>query len=1290
MGFRFAIDRGGTFTDVYAEVPGEPGFRVVKLLSEDPANYADAPREGIRRILADFGIALQDGLVDAAAIDWIRMGTTVATNALLERKGARMALVTTRGFGDILRIGFQERPELFDLKIEKPGLLYESVLEVDERVRLLRDEEPDTDLETVVGSTGERFQILARPDLDALRPRLQELLEEGITSLAIVFMHGYGVADHEEMVGNLARELGFTQVSLSSQVMATVGMVRRGDTTMVDAYLTPHIRAYLDSFKKGFAGELQETNLLFMQSDGGLAHADRFTGSRAILSGPAGGVVGYGRTTYDPQTGRPVIGFDMGGTSTDVSRYGGDLELTFTTQTAGVRIQAPQLDIRTVAAGGGSRLFFENSMLRVGPESAGAHPGPVCYRKGGHLAITDANLVLGRIQSAYFPHIFGPDEDQPLDLDAARAAMAAITDEINRAARRAGQPEKSVEEVALGFLAVANEVMVRPIREVSVMRGFNIREHVLACFGGAGAQHACAIARRLGISTIFIHRFSGILSAYGMGLADVVVEKQRPAALVLNKEAGAEIRRHLAGLAAEARQELVEQGMDEEQITCRSFCNLRYQGTDTALMIEEPDDGDFAAAFVRAYQQEFGFTLQDRDILVDDLRVRAVAGGQEGRRYPVPPGQGRPEPEEQVQCYFAQGWLETDLFLLEKLGSGHRINGPAIIIQDTATIVVEPDCQALITEYGDVEIRVGQRAHPDLQDNEGDESRGCQAGTATGFQINPHPDLQDNEGDESCGYQAGTATGFYKNAVSTSQDPVQLSIFANLFMSIAEQMGRMLQKTAISTNIKERLDFSCALFDPDGNLVANAPHVPVHLGAMSSAIQEQIRRRADLRPGDVLLANHPAAGGSHLPDITVMTPVFMGEEIIFWVASRGHHADIGGITPGSMPPVSRQLAEEGAAIESFVLVRDGVFREAEISALLEQEQLLDDGQHVPGTRRLADNLSDLKAQVAANQRGIDLILDMVADYGLEVVQAYMEYVRRAAEGAVRESLRRLAGGRQGKKVLHGEDFLDDGSPIRLRITIDAKTGSALFDFTGTGHELWGNLNAPRAVTQSAILYCLRCLVQQDIPLNSGCLLPVEIRIPSGCLLDPSPTAAVVGGNVLTSQRVVDVLFKAFGVAAASQGCMNNLTFGNEAFGYYETIGGGAGAGPGWHGQSGVHTHMTNTRITDPEILERRYPVLLREFSIRQGSGGAGRFRGGDGLIREIEFLVPMQAAILSERRVFAPYGLEGGEPGARGENLCIRASGAILNLGGKNSITLQPGDRLRILTPGGGGFQKFI
>ncbi len=1239
--FRFSIDRGGTFTDVYAEVPGKPGFKVIKLLSEDPANYDDAPREGIRRILEEYAQPCESGSIDASRIDWIRMGTTVATNALLERKGADCALVISKGFADILQIGNQDRPRIFDLEISKPELLYREVIEVEERLRLLRSQENPKG-EILTGITGERFAVLCRPDLEVLKQQFAELLRRGINSLAVVFMHAYACPQHEQAVGELAREMGFAQVSLSSRVIPMVKLVSRGDTTMVDAYLTPHIRSYLESFKKGFADDLAHTRLLFMQSDGGLAPAQDFTGSRAILSGPAGGVVGYAMTTYNRITKKPVIGFDMGGTSTDVSRYGGDYELTFETRTAGVRIQAPQLDIRTVAAGGGSRLFFDNGMFLVGPESAGAHPGPVCYRKNGHLSVTDANLILGRLQPEYFPHIFGPDEDQPLDFDQAHARMAELSETINDYYKKSRQSPLTVEETALGFLEVANEVMVRPIREVSVMRGFDIKEHVLATFGGAGAQHACAIARSLGISSIFIHRFAGILSAYGIGLADTVAEKQQPAAGVLSAKTLPGLLDTLSTLQQQTEQELAGQGISTRDIQSLQYLNLRYQGTDTPMMIQRPADGDFSRAFQAAYLREFGFELQGRDILVDDLRVRSIGRASTLQSVTVKRAEGPPRKLKTVRTYFADGWQQTDLYNLEDLQADHTIFGPAILIQDTSTMVIEPGCTAVITEHGDVEIEVGSQS---------------------------------------------------RRLIELAVDPVQLSIFSNLFMSIAEQMGRMLQKTAISTNIKERLDFSCALFNPDGNLVANAPHVPVHLGAMSEAVKEQIRRVEDIRPGDVLVANHPAAGGSHLPDITVMTPVFRGSTIIFWVASRGHHADIGGISPGSMPPGSRQLSEEGTAILSFKLVENGIFQEQGISELLlaPQDIVPEPGRPaISGTRLLADNLSDLKAQVAANQKGIDLILEMVDHYGLKVVQAYMLHVQETAEEAVRASLCELSRSRglAAEETVTATEYLDDGSPIRLTLSIDRNNGSAVFDFTGTGTELWGNLNAPRAVAQSAILYSLRCLVQKDIPLNHGCLIPITLIIPEGCLLSPSPEAAVVGGNVLTSQRVVDVVLKAFGVAAGSQGCMNNFTFGNKNFGYYETIGGGAGAGPDWHGQSGVHTHMTNTRITDPEILERRYPVLLREFAIRRRSGGAGRFRGGDGLIRELEFLEPLNVAILSERRVFPPYGLAGGEPGSRGENTFIRRDGRRLNLGGKNEIAARAGDVFRILTPGGGGFGK--
>ena len=1281
--FRFSIDRGGTFTDVYAEVPGESGFRVVKLLSEDPQNYPDAPREGMRRILeAVTGETFPKESFNADKIEWIRMGTTVATNALLERKGAKTTLVTTKGFRDLLQIGNQSRPKIFDLEISKLDLLYEEVVEVDERVRIVREDEKsshNSGLEIVEGTTGEKFAVLAKPDLAVVRQELNAVFEKGIRAVAVVFLHAYAFPEHERQIGVIAREIGFEQISLSHEVMPMVKMVARGDTTTVDAYLTPHIRNYLQSFRSGFSDNLEKTQLLFMQSDGGLTDSGKFKGSNAILSGPAGGVVGYAVTT---DLGQPVIGFDMGGTSTDVSRYGDDYELVHETETAGVRIQAPQMHIKTVAAGGGSRLFFRNGLFEVGPESAGAHPGPVCYRKEGYLAVTDANLVLGRLHPQYFPKIFGPNENEALDLDASRNAFEKITAEINEYSKERELPEMSLEEVALGFLRVANEVMVRPIREISVMRGFDIKEHALACFGGAGGQHACSIARELGISKIFIHRFSGILSAYGMGLADIVVEKQEPSAHVLpeNKENDVfkNLLKNLEKLSSDAKTELLAQGYKAEQIEIKRYLNLRYQGTDTALMISEPDEvlnydtgntncelgisessselqknttkfPDYVSAFRQTYLREFGFDLTGREIIVDDLRVRAVAKSPGLQKYPLAKKDGTPGALEQTKCYFMSessgcgAWQETPIYRLENLGAGQQLRGPVIVMQNTSTILVEPGCSAEITEYGDVVLSVETRTFREI---------------------------------------------------GTQADPVQVSIFGNLFMSIAEQMGRTLQRTAISTNIKERHDFSCAIFDETGGLVANAPHQPVHLGAMSEAVRQQVKLQGKtLKVGDVLLTNHPIAGGSHLPDITVVTPVWQNGEAIFYIASRGHHADIGGISPGSMPPFSRTLKEEGACIKTFKLVENGIFNEAGITELLlaPGKIIRKPGEPaISGTRLLSDNLSDLKAQVAANQRGVDLLLEMVEHYSLEVVQAYMHHIQTNAEEAVRSMLKALSvrEGLAEVDTVKANDFLDDGSEIVLLLTIDHREGSAIFDFSGTGPEIWGNLNAPRAVTQSAILYSLRCLIDQEIPLNQGCLNPIQVIIEDGSLLAPSENAAVVGGNVLTSQRITDVILKAFRACAASQGCMNNFTFGNENFGYYETIGGGAGAGPHWHGQSGVHTHMTNTRITDPEILERRYPVMLREFSVRKNSGGSGKFIGGDGLVREVEFLEPLNAAILSERRVHQPYGLNSGEPGKSGLNLFFRNDGTILFLGGKNEIHAETGDRIRIETPGGGGYGK--
>ena len=1225
----FSIDRGGTFTDVYARY----GNTVLteKLLSYDPANYIDAPSEGIRRVLERITKKnIPADSIPTGHIGWIRMGTTVATNALLERKGTDCALAITKGFGDLLQIGYQNRPDLFALNIVRPEQIYREVIEIDERVRPLAPLENHDSNRVKPGISGKPYVILEQPDPDRIYNSLIKIYRSGIRSLAVVFMHGYSFPDHEQLIGAIAHSIGFDQISLSHEVMPRIRIVGRGDTTCVDAYLTPHIHSYLNDFRKNFNNSLNHTPLFFMQSDGGLTEAGGFRGSSAILSGPAGGVVGYARTTFKQMGRKPVIGFDMGGTSTDVSRYNGEFELVHETETAGVRIQAPQIDIRTVAAGGGSRLFYRNSLFAVGPESAGAHPGPVCYRKNGHLAITDANLFLGRLHPDYFPHIFGPDEDLPLDRESVRNEFRKLTERINNDPNNPNGRHLSAEEVALGFLDVANEVMVRPIREISVMRGFNIKEHILACFGGAGGQHAMAIARKLGIKTIFIHRDAGILSAVGIGAADVIIDRREPAGAVPLQSSLPGLLNRLTELEARVISELENKGYSTPFISATRYLNLRYQGTDTAFMMVPPEDKTFQEAFSARYRREFGFDLENRKLLVDDIRIRAIAS-QDTHQIETPIKSTPGKACRTSRCYFREGWLETPVFLLSDLGTGQIIDGPVLLIQDTSTILAEPGSKVEITDQGNIIIHLEPLAAQKL---------------------------------------------------NSGVDPVNLAIFSHRFMSIAEQMGRVLQKTALSTNIKERLDFSCAIFDQLGSLVANAPHVPVHLGAMSEAVRKQVALRGNsLRPGDVLISNHPAAGGSHLPDITVITPVWQNNGIRFFVASRGHHSYTGEISPGSMPPFSRTLDDEGVHIKSFKMIDQGRFRENRLTELL-----LSPAYPV---RNLETVLADLKAQAAANQRGIDLLTGLIDEASEEVVLAYMKHIQENAETAVRTMLKKLAVDMQtagAERSFESEDFLDNGSRIRLKLSIDPESGSACFDFTGTGHEMSENLNAPFAVTQSAILYALRCLIREDIPLNQGCLNPVKIIIPKNCLLNPSEQAAVVGGNVVTSQRIVDVIFKAVKAVAASQGCMNNFTFGNDLFGYYETIGGGSGAGPGWNGCSGVHTHMTNTRITDPEILEQRYPVMVREFSIRAHSGGNGKYRGGDGLVRDIEFLAPLTITILSERRIFQPYGMNGGKPGKCGRNIFIASDGQATDLGGKNEMSVRSGDRIRILTPGGGGW----
>ncbi|KAK9371065.1 Hydantoinase B/oxoprolinase-domain-containing protein [Lipomyces kononenkoae] len=1278
-GIKIAIDRGGTFTDCIGWQAGRPPV-VIKLLSVDPENYEDAPREAIRRVLETYTsrkIGREEKL-DTSLIGEIRMGTTVATNALLERKGEKCALVTTKGFADSLIIGNQSRPKIFDIAIHKPEVLYQKVIEIDERVTLedytehpekrkTMDVSNDEDL--VVGLSGEVVRILKRPKRSEIEASLQALYAEGFRSIAVCLTHSFTFPEHENLVGDVARNIGFDHISLSSQLMPMIKLVPRTTSATADAYLTPEIKKYISGFENGFDGGLGTASALmgkgtrceFMQSDGGLVDVNAFSGLRAILSGPAGGVVGYALTSYDPKTKIPVIGFDMGGTSTDVSRYGaGHYEHVFETTTAGVTIQSPQLDINTVAAGGGSQLFWRNGLFVVGPESAGAHPGPASYRKGGPLTVTDANLYLGRLLPELFPTIFGPEENEPLDFKASEMLFTELTEQINSEIDALNK--MTVDEVAYGFIKVANEAMIRPIRALTEAKGYDTSTHRLATFGGAGGQHAVAIAEALGISQILIHKYSSVLSAYGMALADVVQEVQEPCSDIHTAKTQSMFAERFVELKDRASVSLREQGFRDDQLEFELYLNMRYRGTESALMIIKPTEGwNFEKSFVDHHLQEFGFVLPNRDIIVDDIRVRGI-----GKSYQL----SEKTVDEQLETlkvtlvngakrfetknvYFEGGRKQTPIYKIEDLDLGEKVVGPAILADDTQTIVVPP-------------------------------------GTAA---INLETHVIVNIGDETS-----------KKAVNTDRiDPITLSIFGHRFMAIAEQMGRALQKTSVSTNVKERLDYSCALFDSQGGLVANAPHLPVHLGSMSTAVRTQANIwKGKLKKGDVIVSNHPQTGGTHLPDITVITPAFHGEEIVFYVASRAHHADIGGILPGSMPPHSRELYQEGAAIFSEKLVTEGHFDEERITDLLLHEPAKFPG--CSGTRCLPDNINDLKAQVAANQKGISLIEGLIAEYGAAVVQFYMLAIQDNAELSVKNLLKQVSKRFEGK-LLHANDHMDDGSFICLTIGINGEDGTAVFDFTGTGPEMYGNMNAPEAVTYSAIIYCLRCLITEDIPLNQGCLKPIKVIIPKGSFLSPSATAAVVGGNVLTSQRVTDVIFHAFQACAASQGDCNNLTFGVggkiegqaeqvRGWGYYETIAGGSGAGPGWHGTSGVHTHMTNTRITDPEIFERRYPVLLREFSIRKNSGGNGQYRGGDGVVRDIEFRVPVQCSILSERRVYHPYGLAGGEEAQCGLNLWVRliddGKGAkkerIINLGGKNTAAMQPGERIIICTPGGGGY----
>ncbi|KPI89953.1 putative 5-oxoprolinase [Leptomonas seymouri] len=1326
--FRFAIDRGGTFTDIIAHVTHSDGTvtqEVTKLLSVDPQHYPDAPSEGIRRILRKYvpDVVGTTGLVDVSHLEEVRMGTTVATNALLEHNGERCAMVLTDGFSDILTIRDQARPNLFALNIVKAKALPEQVMTAKERVRPVSPNEqalytsPEEWPHTwVLCRESFVMDVLQPLDAEDMRRKLQQAYDSGIRSVSVCLLHSYAYAVHEQQIKQVAQEIGFPAISLSSELMALIKYVPRSITASVDAYLSPLILNYIASFKANFVNNLADVRLYFIQSDGGLTSADTFYGYRAVLSGPAGGVVGYAHTCADDLgAGVQAVGFDMGGTSTDVSRCeGATVHHTVEAEIAGTPVVAPQVLVHTVAAGGGSLLRWENGMFHVGPASAGAHPGPACYAKGGPLTVTDANLVLGHLHAGYFPKVFGPNADQPLDKEASLRGFKALAEEIAR--DRGDAAPMSIEELAFAYVTVANEAMCRPIRNITEANGYRCAEHVLAVFGGAGGQHACAMARSLGMSKIYVHRLASILSAVGASVTDVVEERMASVRLDLRGEGLASIvEQQFSVLVASAVAQLQRLGFDEEHIIVERFLSMQYEGTNTSLMIAEDGHRDSAAAaaaaapdalsaamfeqtYVAQYQQQYGFVLSESlRIIVDGVRIRArgtlesraerqahaaATGTGTQRMMQEPPYSAHgekpsPQPVSTTASYFASGWEDIPVYHVDP--SNGPVHGPALLIMNGTSVLLEHESTAYTNDKGNVIVHTAQVVEQ----------------------------------------------------FTTALSPLPLSIFSHRFMSIAEQMGNALQRTSISTNIKERLDFSCAIFDPDGNLVANAPHIPVHLGAMGAAVRWQRKHYGDTwRPGDVMLTNHPACGGSHLPDITVISAYFHEGQVMFYVASRGHHTDVGGTTPGSMPPFSKSLLDEGAAIKTLRLVQEGVFNEDGI-----REALLAPGKlpGMSGCRTLEDSISDLRAQVAANNRGIQLLKGLIESYSLAVVQAYMRHIQTTAELAARSMLRRIAHqyGNAGEKgdngvvTLQASDFMDDGTPICLRISIQPATGEAIFDFTGSGSQVMNSTNCPTAVVHSAIIYCIRCLVDSDIPLNQGCMKPVKVIVPPSSILCPDDDLPVVAGNVTTSQRVTDVVLMALRAVAHSHGCMNNLTLGAKDFAYYETICGGSGAGPCFAGTSAVHTHMTNTRLTDPEIFEVRYPVLLRAFRVRQGSGGAGRFRGGDGVVRSILALRDMTAVVLTERRVLAPRGLFGGGEGKRGLNMLyipVSASSAASesgtravrewttahemlhdavrggwleeeeqplyhprNIGGKNVVEVKRGDVISIFTAGGGG-----
>jgi 5-oxoprolinase (ATP-hydrolysing) len=1209
--WEFWIDRGGTFTDVIGR---RPDGRLVthKLLSENPEAYRDAAVHGIRHLLGvPAGAALPSERINA-----VKMGTTVATNALLERKGDRTLLLITKGFRDALRIGYQARPKIFARHIVKPDMLYERVVEVDERVR-------------ADGSVEREL------DLGAARGELERARADGMGAVAIVLMHAYRYNVHEQQLAGLARELGFPQVSASHEVSPLIKLVGRGDTTVVDSYLSPILRRYVAQVAGDLAGDLQGENaanrvrLMFMMSSGGLTAADLFRGKDAILSGPAAGVVGMAETGRSAGFTR-LIGFDMGGTSTDVSHFAGEYERAFETEVAGVRMRAPMMLIHTVAAGGGSILHYDGARLRIGPDSAGANPGPKCYRRGGPLAVTDANVMVGKLIPDFFPHIFGPQQNLPLDADAVGVAFSGLAKTIGGG--------RSSEQVADGFIKIAVENMANAIKKISVQRGYDVTRYALNCFGGAGGQHACLVADALGMTSVLIHPLSSLLSAYGMGLADIRSVRQQAIEEPFGKKAYAALESVATRLARNAIAEVEGQGVAPGKIRLHVRAHVRYAGTDTPLIV---DAGSFKhpfrenltlpsakmkSGFERAHRAQFGFIDRSKDLVIEAVSVEAIGGGatfREEARKTV--RRSLPAPVRRTRFFSGGKWHRAVVYLRETLSPGHKIKGPAIIIEPHQTVVVEHGWQAELTAKDHLVLRRVRRLAR-------------------------------------------------ARAIGTHADPVMLEVFNNLFMSIAEQMGVALQNTAYSVNIKERLDFSCAVFDGNGSLVANAPHMPVHLGSMDRAVETIIREnKGTVRPGNAYAINAPYNGGTHLPDITVCTPVFGGRQILFWVASRGHHADVGGISPGSMSPNATTIEQEGVYIDNFKLVDRGRFREKELYALLE-------GAKYP-PRNSLQNVNDIKAQIAANEMGVRELRKMVRHFTLPVVRAYMRHVQDNAAESVRRVVDRL----------HDSTFAvetDRGNTIKVRIAVDKKSREATVDFTGTSPQQPSNFNAPEPVTRAAVLYVFRVMVDDDIPMNAGCLRPIRIVIPKRSMLSPEFPAAVVAGNVETSQEVTNCLFGALRAMAAAQGTMNNLNFGNALYQYYETICSGSPAGPGFSGTDAVHTHMTNTRLTDPEVLEFRYPVLLEDFHIRKDSGGRGRWNAGDGIRRTIRFLEKMECTILSGHRLVPPFGLAGGGDGQVGENWVRRNDGRMEKLRGSDATVINAGEAIIIQTPTAGGYGK--